>query len=266
MLTRVLKMAFWVAYDHLGKLILANVVSSVFCALPFIAMIFFARGFSNAAFLGVFLAVCAVTSMACSTCAVALAWMVRGLIETRDGSVGAFFTGLRRFAVRGAALGLCYFFAGACLLSSVWFYASRVGAAHPVAGYGLSAVALWAAVFLGLTALAAPSALVHKNLGPFGAIKLAALLAVDNPLFFAGVALHSALIALVALLVPVLLLCFALAPLVVLHCAAYELLARRYAAVEAARASGAPARVDFDDANDDYLNRGFRDLLFPWKG
>jgi hypothetical protein len=39
---------------------------------------------------------------------------------------------------------------------------------------------------------------------------------------------------------------------------AYELLARTYAARD-----GAPP---VDDAHDDYLNRGFRDLIFPWKG
>jgi hypothetical protein len=115
--------------------------------------------------------------------------------------------------------------------------------------------------------------MVHRNLGPAGAIRLAAALVLDNPLFFAGMAAHSALIAAAAVLVPVLLACFALAPLVVLQCAAYEMLSRRYAAVEAARAGGGlapgrhgPVRVDFDDANDDYLNRGFRDLIFPWKG
>ncbi len=273
MLSRTLKMAFWVAYDHLGKLLFANLVSSALCALPIMAALAAASRLSDAASLGVFLAAGALSFLACFSCAVALAWMVRGLIETRDGSVGAFFTGLRSFALRGAALGLCYLFAGACLLSSVWFYASRVGAAHPVAGYGLSAIALWAGLFLGLTALAAAPVMVHRDLGPLGAIRLAALLVLDNPLFYAFLAAHSVLVAGVALVVPVLLACFALAPLVVLQCAAYEMLARRYAAVEATLARGAlapdrrgPVRVDFDDANDDYLNRGFRDMIFPWKG
>ena len=268
MLSRTLKMAFWLAYDHLGKLLLVNILSSALCALPLMAAMAAVRHLSGAALPGVFLAAGMAAFLAGSSCAVALAWMVRGFIETRDGSVVAFFAGLRTFALRGAALGLGYLLVGACLVSSVWFYASRVGAAHPVAGYGLSAIALWACVFLGLTALAAPPAMAHKNVGPVGAIKLAGLLVLDNPLFFAGLAVHAVLIACAAVLVPVLLVCFALAPLVVLQCAAYEMLARRYAAVEAARASRAraPIRVDFDDANDDYLNRGFRDMIFPWKG
>jgi hypothetical protein len=266
MLSRALKMAFWVAYDHLGKLILANLVSFALCAAPLIAAMAAAPHLSDRAFPGVLIAACAASFTACFACASALAWMVRGLIETRDGAVGAFFTGLRRFGLRGAALGLCYLFAAACLLSSVWFYASRVGAEYPVVGYGLSAVAFWAAVLLMLTVPAAVPAMVHRRLGPFGAVRLAALLVAGNPLFFAGVAAYSALIAGVAAAVPVLLACFGLAPVVVLHCAAYEMLARKYAAVEAARASGGPVQVDFDDANDDYLNRGFRDLLFPWKG
>jgi hypothetical protein len=272
-LSRALKMAFWVAYDHLGKLLLVNLFSSALCALPLVAAACLAFALSDVAFAGALSVACVLAFLLCSCCAVALAWMVRGLIETRDGSIGAFFTGLRRFALRGAALGLCYLLIAACLLSSVWFYAARTGATHPVVGYGLSALALWALVFFGLTALAAAPAMVHKNLGPFGAIRLAAVLAIDNPLFFTGLAVQSALLACAALLMPLLLACFALAPLVVLQCAAYEMLARRYAAVDAARVAGAsapgrrgPVRVDFDDANDDYLNRGFRDLIFPWKG
>ena len=266
MLSRALKMAFWVSYDHLGKLLVVNLASSVLCALPVAAAAAVVPHLSGRVFLGCLLAACAALFMAGFSCAVALAWMVRSLIETRDGSVGMFFAGLCRFGLRGAALGLCYLFAGSCLLSSVWFYAARVGLEHPVTGYGLSAVALWAAVLLLLTVPAAVPAMVHKRLGPFGAVRLAVLLVAGNPLYFAGVGVYSALMAAVAVLVLVLLLCFALAPLTVLHCAAYEMLARRYAAVEAARVSGAPVRVDFDDANDDYLNRGFRDLLFPWKG
>jgi len=44
---------------------------------------------------------------------------------------------------------------------------------------------------------------------------------------------------------------------VVLSSCAYEMLHRKYAAGEAA-----PRK----DEDDDYLNRGFRDFLFPWKG
>jgi hypothetical protein len=271
MLSRTLKMAFWVAYDHLGKLILANLVSSVLCVLPFLVVTVAAPGLSDTAFFGACVAAGAAGFLVFFACVVALTWMVRGLIETRDGSIGAFFTGLRSFSLRAFALGLCYLLAGACLLSSVWFYASRVGAAHPLPGYGLSAAALWAGVFLGMTSLAAPSALVRRDLGPLGALRLSALLVLDNPVFFSGLAVWSALMTAAAVAVPVLLFCFALAPLVVLQCAAYEMLARRYAAIEAARAAGASlpglrGRLDFDDANDDYLNRGFRDLIFPWKG
>ena len=273
MLSRTLKMAFWVAYDHLGKLLLANLLSSVLCALPVVAVLSAASRISDRAFPGVLLAACMVAILICCCCAAALAWMVRGLIETRDGAAGAFLAGLRRFALRGAGMGLCYLFAYACLIGSGRFYAVRVGVAHPVVGYGLSAVALWTGVFLLSTSVAAVPAMVYKNLGPVGAIRLAALLVADNPMFYAGLAVHSLLIVVVASLVPVLLACFALAPLVVLQCAAYEMLARRYAAIDAARASGAlapgrrgPLRVDFDDANDDYLNRGIRDFFFPWKG
>jgi hypothetical protein len=62
----------------------------------------------------------------------------------------------------------------------------------------------------------------------------------------------------------------------VLATSAYEMLARKYAALEAHQAAEAAGAVPAaalskadqirEDAKDDYLNRGFRDFLFPWKG
>jgi len=266
MLARALKMAFWVCYDHLGKLLLVNLASFLLCALPLTAGSAVAPHLPGVGYPGSLLAACAATVMVCFSCSAAMAWMARGLIETRDGTVGAFFSGLRRFGLRGAVLGFVYAFMAACLASSVWFYAAHLGGTHPVAGYGLSAVAFWAAVLLLLTIPAAVPAMVFKELGPVGAMRFSVLLVAGNPLYFAGLAAWSALIVFVSVAVPPVLLCFGLAALVVLHCSAYEMLSRKYAAIEAARASGGPVRLDFDDANDDYLNRGIRDILFPWKG
>ena len=123
MLSRTLKMALWVAYDHLGKLIVVNLIASGMCVLPVIAVSVAASRLSGAALTAVLAAACVVAFLACFSCGAALACMIRVLIETRDGSVGRFFAGLRGFALRGAALGLCYLFGGLCLLSSVWFYA-----------------------------------------------------------------------------------------------------------------------------------------------
>ena len=53
------------------------------------------------------------------------------------------------------------------------------------------------------------------------------------------------------------LLLFSSLPLVALACSAYELLARHHGAIE-----GDPI---FDE-DDHYLNRSFKDFLFPWQG
>ena len=54
-------------------------------------------------------------------------------------------------------------------------------------------------------------------------------------------------------------------PITVTACSGARL-SRKYAAVEAHGDAPGRARVAFGDEEDDYLNRGIRDFLFPWKG
>jgi hypothetical protein len=42
------------------------------------------------------------------------------------------------------------------------------------------------------------------------------------------------------------------------------MLARKYASTDAGDPASPPPYLSDDE--DDYLNRGFRDFLFPWKG
>ena len=269
MLSRTLKMAFWVCYDHLGKLIVVNLFSMLVLAAP--GMVTWTAVASGDAAVVAWIGLPALflmTGVLGPALAAGLAHMAKELIETRDGSVRTFFRGLRQFGLRAVGVGLCYSLAASCLAVSTWFYATRLGTAMPWLGYLLSAVALWCLIGLGLSALLAMPALVQKRAGGGGTLKLSGLLMLDNPWFCIGLTLHVGMLGVFAVVPPILML-FSIAPAVVLVTSGYEMLSRKYAAAatQEALATG-PLRpaVVFNDAEDDYLNRGFRDFLFPWKG
>lgn len=261
MLARTLKMAFWVSFDHLGKLVAANLLTMLAAFAPVSAVFALGRGLDGPVFLGLLAGAAVAGTLAAAAGLAGMTAMLRELIDKKDGSLSLFFEGVRRHAVRAALLALAALFAAACLLVSAWYYAARFGASHPALGYGLSALALWCLVLLGLALLALPPALVFRGAGMGASVKLAALLVLDNPLFYAGVGVHALLLAVTALLAPPVLMLFSLAPLAALMASAYEMLSRKYA-----RARDGGQKLDFDDQNDDYLNRGLRDLIFPWKG
>jgi uncharacterized membrane protein YesL len=158
----------------------------------------------------------------------------------------------------------------------VWFYADKLRDIAPWLGYAISALALWCLVLLALTYILAVPALVQKNARVAEALKLATMLVLDNPIFCVGLGIQFFALAGLSL-IPVFFLLFSGAATAVLASSAYEMLARKYAAIQEDRtgvsASARPIHVIsrkgvlvFDDANDDYLNRGLRDALFPWKG
>lgn len=254
-------MAFWVSYDHLGKLLLANLIT-MFCLL--IPGYFALISFYGMAFIWSGIFALLTTGVLAPIFAAGMAHMTIELIETRDGSIWAFFVGMRRYAGRAVRLGLLCSTAGLFLATSVWFYAVRMPQQVAWAGYVLSALALWALLFLGLAFPLAGPALVHKGTGAIATLKLSTLLVLDNPLFCLGLAVYAIVWGFISLLPPVLML-FSMAPLVVLFCAAYEMLSRKYSVQENDTCPGESTRRVPKDEEDDYLNRGFRDFLFPWK-
>jgi uncharacterized membrane protein YesL len=290
MLGRTLKMTFWVMYDHLGKLVLANLVWAAAVTLPgsfaYAALAPLLAGFARqsvspesvapAVWVGLPLAVITL-GIVLPVVSVGLAEMARELIDTRDGSLKTMFSGMRRYGLRAVGLGLAYLFLGTAMATSVWFYPTHLTGSAKWLGILLGAVAGWALLFLLLTALLSLPALVQKKGGAWTTAKLAALLVFDNTFFV--LALGIALVVWTfALAVPPMLFFFYGAVAVVMVCSAYELLARKYAAValdpKTAQARGHMTRLSVEadasriltDAEDDYLNRGVRDALFPWKG
>lgn len=251
MLGRALKMAFWVTYDHVGKLILANIVWFLGVAVPAAAG-WAALGVSPAVALLLFAVSLGVVHPALT---VGIAHMVKTLIETRDGSLGDMFRGIRLYGRRAAAIGLLYLLGIVSLTTSMWFYAAKLRDSLPWLGFGLSALAAWALVFALLTALMVVPALVQKKAGALATVKLAAALVLANPFFALGLAAQVLGFTVVSVVFTPLVPLLYGSAVVVLITSAYEMLARKYAADEAP-----------SDEDDDYLNRGFRDFLFPWKG
>lgn len=278
MLGRALKMAFWVIYDHLGKLILANLLISL--ALMLVGAFAFAGLVYGDPLVRLTLGLPATVlclGVVLPVGLAALAHMAKVLIDTRDGSLSDFFTGIRLYWRRAIAIGLIYLFVTTAFATSVWFYAAKLEDSVPWLGYAMSAVALWGLVFLVLTASLVMPSLVQKKVGVLETIKLASMLVLDNPVLTLGVTIQ--LIAITALMIPVppLLFVFYFAVVAVLGTTTYEMLARKYAVVadlagqspdgkpRVTRAALA-AELAKQDEHDDFLNRGFRDFLFPWKG
>ena len=277
MLNRTLKMAFWVLYDHLGKLILANVVWALAILAPGVV--------GATAFMtgdpGLMLVVGApmivfVAAVVAPVMTVGLAYMAKGLIDTRDGSFLDLFRGVKLYWRRAVGVGFAYLLAAVCLPVSVWFYATKLRETAPWLGYAISALALWCILFVGFMAMIVLPALVQKKDGVLGTLKLTALLVLDNPLFCVGLAIQFLVVAGISVIPPVFVFLSG-AMAVVLASSAYEMLARKYALAqmnqEGDAATDRPINVIskdgvfvYDDSKDDYLNRGFRDFLFPWKG
>lgn len=279
MLGRALKMTFWVLYDHLGKLLLANLFwSLVLCVPGGIGVTAFLSGDRGVQLvLGVPMTALSL-GIVLPICSAGIAHMAKVLIEKRDGSLRDMFSGMRLYGLRAAGLGIVYLVLATGLATSTWFYAGVLRDSLPWLGYGLSAVALWGLVFLGLSALLVMPALVQKKAGVAATLKLAGLLVLANPVLSVGLAVQ--VLALTAIVVVVWPLFFFLygSAVIVLLSSAYEMLARKYAATarglaadfmhhsERGAAVGPDKTGTPSDEEDDYLNRGLRDFLFPWKG
>ncbi len=282
MLSRALRMAFWVFYDHLGKLVLASIACSAVLLAPFLAAV--AAGgvalMTGEPFMALTVAVPAAALLLVVLIPVlgaGLAHLAKELIDTGEGSLLDMVRGVRLYWRRAIGIGVAYAAAETVLVTSAWFYATRVASAYPAAGYAIGGLALWCLVLVVSTHLFVLPALVQKKAGILATLKLSALLVLDNPVFALGLMVEFGALAALSIVMPPFGVFFGVALAVVLSASAYEMLARKYAALEREK-SGVPeaagregsvvsrgGKLIFDDSKDDYLNRGFRDFWTPWK-
>ena len=281
MMSRALKMAFWVTFDHVGKLMAVSVLWAIAVGFPgLFAVNAFNSGDRAIMLLAGVPALVVCTCLTIPVMGVGLAHMVKEFLDTRDGSIRTFFSGIRFYWKRAIGLGVSYTLVCACLAVSVVFYSVKLRDTVPWLGFGLAALALWALVLVALSALLALPTLVQKKAGVKETVKLSFLLVLDNPLMSVGLGVQViAISALFAVITPLMLVLYG-GVLAALTGSAYEMLSRKYAYIQATsqdpherggvRPLGIgrmkPMTYDEMDAQDDYLNRGFRDLLFPWKG
>lgn len=275
MLSRSLKMAFWVTYDHLGKLMLANVVCFVLVIVPImVGLAGVMTGDPNVILTIAAPLLFAAITITLPVTAVGLAYMNKRLIEERDGSLSDLFRGMGLYWKPAVGVGFLGLLPAVCLPVSIWFYATHVSI--PWLGYAISAFALWSMLFLALVWMFVFPAVVQKNAGAADGIKTAALLVLDNPALSLGLGVHLALWGLVSVM-PLVTVLLSGSVAAVLVSSGYEMLSRKYEAIRLSHnLEERPARpihvvyrngkLEWDDASDEYLNRGLRDMLFPWKG
>lgn len=253
MLHRAVKMWFWVTYDHLGKLLLLNAALMLPCALLTGLALMLPP-------LPAILLLVLLYAAAVPGCLAALGHTARTLIETHEADLQTITSGFRQYFLPGALVGLLLNAAIAASLAGAWYYLLVLARPTPSYAYALAALCLWCGAFAATIQFHALPALAQQRAGIRAALHTGLLLSADNPLTTAALLLNFLGLTALATLPPAY-VCFSLAPMATLQAAAYEILARYYAApiVDGRRAP------DYRDAEDDYLNRGFRDFLFPWK-
>lgn len=244
-LWRVQKMTFWVLYDNAGFLIFLNLLG----LLTILGPVWLIHRISGgnltisilaAALLGALM----MAGQACSIIA---------LLEDEEFSLRRVAQGV--VAHGPALIGFTVIFASAQTIIGLgaWFYATQVASVRPAVGLFLSGFCLSAGLAVLLSGIYVLPARINQRGSALRAWRTSAALAGKHPVLTLGLVVLMVVYGALMITPPGLLL-FSTMPLVALVCCAYELLARHY------------ATVPVFDENDIYLNRGFKDFLFPWKG
>ena len=117
MLSRTLRMTFWVMYDHLGKLVLANLVWAFAVLVPgIVGMTAFMTGDPGTILVIGVPAAILMFGITLPVTTAGLAHMVKELIDTRDGSFLDLFAGMRLYWRRSIGVGVLYLVAFSSLL------------------------------------------------------------------------------------------------------------------------------------------------------
>jgi len=174
-----------------------------------------------------------------------------------------YWRGVRTFAV--VALGLAFLYGVAGLITGlgIWFYLGQMAPSRPLLGNAMAGLCIGTALVLVLSSIFSLPALVHQHGSLRKAVAIGFALIARHPVLSIGLLITVVAWGMVLLTPPGLLL-LSTWPVVALGTCTYELLARDYALKEAL-AKGEMPPADALDKDDIFLNRGFTDLLFPWK-
>lgn len=225
---------FWNTYDHVGTLIVANVLW-VLCASPLFTL--------PASTAGLF----RVTSR---------------IAAYQEVSVREFFIGFRTHFWPSARLCGLYFVCLMVLLANSFFYI-RLMEDRPWIGAILSGGMLWAIVFVGLTGIVTFPLLVQTHDPVRVIIKKGVALVLDNIVFTGVVFVSGAVVLILGALTGAGLVIGAVSAVGVLFSTGFRELEKKYTLYSSEQeirdaSASADADQDFEEA------RGWRDLFRPW--
>lgn len=254
LLWRVQKMAFWVLYDNAGYLIGLNLVAVAGIFVPMELVIHLAGALSPA-----FVAAAMVLWV---VLVAGEATLIAALINEEECSYRHVVVGMANHGL--SALGIATVLAAlvGVTVTGVWFYTAKVLPLWPILGLILSGLCLSGGLAAVLSGVYALPALVYQRGTARRALRTSLVLAGKHPVLTTGLVVLLAAQSLLLATPPGILL-LSTWPLVALLCSAYELLARHHAAEQDPDSSVHGPVLDKDDI---YLNRGFKEFLFPWKG
>lgn len=241
---RACRMSFWVLYDHLGPILVLNMVT----VATVLACGLLVTGIGLSPLVMVGLVVLALFALAGGQ-----GHLINTLLSGQPFEYRSMWVGIRSFAVPLMLMGLA--FSAALTLCGVgsWFYGVVLAERAPFVGLALAQLCLCTAVGIGLITFHAVPALFARGGAVWPAWCTGATIVLHHPVGSALLVVL-ALAALVVAMTPPGLVLLSTWPLVALTCCSYELYARAYGATGTA-----------GDEVDGFLNRGFRDFLYPWK-
>jgi len=259
---RVLRDSFWISYDHLGKLVAANVLWFLLCFGPMILAASIAQHVDPGArartlVLGIGVALSCLTLPSASG---GMAHFTSLLVLKHDAQINDIFRGIRRYSVQSILCSLLAVIVWGVLATNIVFYWTVVGPKNFWLAAVLGGITIWIFAFYNVMLVYVPPLLVWRRAGVFGIFKLAALLTLDNVRLSFG--LYLSLIAII------LLSCFTLVGIIFLPAGVsgvvlntgYKQLVGRYEQQERERSGLEPLEQD-----DEYSGRGLRDILKPWE-
>ena len=259
---RVLRDSFWISYDHLGKLIMANVIW--FC-LSFGAIIAVA---SIARYLGpsprprslILAGGLAVSLVTVPSASAGMFHFTSLLVRRKEAGIRDMFRGIRRYFRKSILLALLAVVAWILLLANIAFYWKVIGPKNFWLAAILGGITIWMFAFYNVMLVYFSPLLVQRNVGVLSTFRVAALLTLDNVRLSFGLY--------VSVLTIILLSCFTGVGMIFLVAGlsgvivnvGYRQLVRRYEQREREKAGLEP--LEEEEA---YANRGLRDILKPWE-
>ena len=154
MLRRTLRMALWVTYDHLGKLVLANIVWAVAIVLPasYAATAIRMGDAKLALAVGVPVSVLTI-AVILPVMSVGIGHMVAELIDVRDGSLRAMFTGIALYWRRATKAGAYASIIATIVTWFIFFAMSGFGGEYTVLGGVMPVAICWLAGAVAMVAV-----------------------------------------------------------------------------------------------------------------